>query len=142
MSEQRKVLVIDDDESNRVILYELLARIGCDVRLCADGKTGLEEVTAAADEPFYLAFIDLHLPDVPGVEIIKAVRESSQQTFIVTATMDDDAQVVRKAYQAGSDMYLVKPYNVTHVMRLVNEAPRGKRWIVDQFGLREYLGIV
>ncbi|MBE2201533.1 MAG: response regulator [Anaerolinea sp.] len=133
---RQTILVVDDDESNRGVLYALLSQAGYDVHLAVDGASGI----AVAGAGFAVAFVDIHLPDMWGTEVIKVVREASSDTFIIAATIDDIPDTIHAAYQAGCDMFLVKPYDVTRIIQLVQEARRGQRWIMDRFGLREYLG--
>lgn len=133
---KQSVLVVDDDESNRGILYALLTQAGYHVYLAIDGYSGI----AAAVGDFAVAFIDIHLPDISGIEVIEAVRQKSSRTFIIAATIDDIPDTIHTAYQAGCDMFLVKPYDVSRIISLVQKVQRGKRWLVDRFGMREYLG--
>jgi CheY-like chemotaxis protein len=131
-----KILIIDDDESNRSLLAILLRRAGYDVAVADDGQTAL----AMADRGIALAFVDLHLPDMVGTAVIAALRQLNPDMFIITATIDDEPAMVRAAYAAGCDMFLVKPFDVDKVVTLVQQAKRGKRWIIDRLGMREYLG--
>lgn len=133
---RQTILVVDDDESNRGVLDALLSQAGYDVHLAVDGASGI----AVAGARFAVAFVDIHLPDMWGTEVIKVVREASPDTFIIAATIDDIPDTIHAAYEAGCDMFLVKPYDVTRITQLVQEARRGQRWLMDRFGLREYLG--
>jgi CheY-like chemotaxis protein len=136
----RKALVVDDNDGNRDVLGVLLTQLGYQVYSATDGQAGI----AAADLPaqtgsaFALAFVDMRLPDVFGAEVIAAVRRAGSDTFIIAATMDDDPKTMHAAYDAGCDMFLVKPYDIEQVMQIVRQAQRGRHWIADQFGLREY----
>jgi CheY-like chemotaxis protein len=134
----RKALVIDDDPSNLDVLRVMLGRAGFEVQAVSSGREGI----AAADASFALIFVDLHLPDVFGTEVVSAVRQAGPATFVVVATMDDDFATMRAAYEAGCDMFLVKPYDLAQVLQIAREAHRGQRWIVDRHGLREYLGVI
>ncbi|MCA9959179.1 MAG: response regulator [Anaerolineales bacterium] len=133
---QSSILVVDDDESNRGVLYALLTQAGYHVHLAIDGVSGI----AVAGGNFVVAFVDIHLPDISGMKVIETLRQASGATFIIAATIDDIPDTIHTAYGAGCDMFLVKPYDVTRIIQLVREAQRGKRWIMDRFGLREYLG--
>ena len=137
VSESVSILVVDDDDSNRGVLSALLTQAGYELHLAADGQSGMD---AVADTAFDVAFLDIHLPDISGLHVIEAVRQVSDKTFIVAATIDDNPDTIHRAYAAGCDMFLVKPYNVSELIPLVQQADRGKRWIVDRFGKREYLG--
>ncbi len=132
----REALVVDDDPGNRDVLRVLLEQLGYQVRSAPDGRSGI----ALAARAFALAFVDLRLPDLPGTEVVAAVRRAGPETFIAVATMDDTAQTMLAAFAAGCDTFLVKPYDIDQVMSLVRNARRGRRWIADHMGLREYKG--
>ncbi len=132
----RKALVIDDDPGNCDVLRLLLTQLGYQVHSAADGQTGM----AMADHTFTLAFVDMRLPDVFGAEVVAALRRVGPDTFIIAATMDDTVDTMQAAYAAGCDTFLVKPYDIDQVMHLIGRARRGRRWIADRLGLREYSG--
>ncbi len=130
----KKVLVIDDDTSNRGVLSTILGRAGYQVQTARKGEQGI----ALAESDTALAFVDIHLPDMSGIDVVAAVRRLAPDARIVVATMDDDPTTLRAAYAAGCDVFLVKPYDFATVMQLAQDPARGKRWIVDRLGMREY----
>lgn len=132
----RHVLVVEDEESNRSLLGVVLENAGHQVILVANGRDAIEATPTNLD----VAFIDMHLPDMKGIDVVRKLRETYTNTFIVSATMDDNPNMIANAYRAGCDMFLVKPYNVGQLVTLVSEAQRGKLWIVDRLGKREYHG--
>lgn len=133
---KRKILVIDDDESNLAVLHALLAQSGHEVQGAPGGASGLASVE---DEPdFDLIFVDIHLPDIGGIEVIRQLRRKLPETVIVAATIDDDDETLAAAYRAGCDIFMVKPYEVTQLTRLMQTAERGQRWVVDRLGIRPY----
>ena len=136
MDKNPKILVVDDDESNLSLLELLLGRAGYEVTLANKGYMAIE----AVDESFTVAFIDMHLPDMEGTQVIAALRQAHSSLFIVAATMDDSLPTIKSAYKAGCDMFLVKPYDIASLLPLVENAERGKCWIVDRLGMREYRG--
>ncbi len=132
----RRALVIDDDISNHGVLSLLLGRMGYDVHVATTGREGIAE----SGEGCALAFVDIHLPDVFGTEVVASVRRVEPGALIIVATMDDDPLTLRAAYKAGCDVFLVKPYDLPAVMKLLASVRRGQRWLVDRFGAREYPG--
>jgi CheY-like chemotaxis protein len=132
----RKILVIDDDESNLAVLHALLSQTGHEVEGAPNGAAGLELAEANAD--FDLIFVDIHLPDIGGIEVIRRLRQQRPDTVIVAATIDDNEETLTAAYQAGCDIFMVKPYNVAQLTRLLQTAERGQRWVVDRLGIRPY----
>jgi DNA-binding response OmpR family regulator len=101
------VLLIEDDVRIRQSLARALAGRGHDVDSVASGMDGLEQVIARAPDAVIL---DLGLPDLDGLEVLKMIRAVSQVPVIVATARDDEAEIV-KALDAGADDYVVKPFS-------------------------------
>ncbi len=101
------VLLIEDDVRIRQSLARALASRGHDVDSLATGMEGLEYVIANAPDAVIL---DLGLPDLDGVEILKLIRAVSQVPVIVATARDEEAEIV-KVLDAGADDYVVKPFS-------------------------------
>ena len=129
-----KILVVDDEESNRTLLGLVLERAGYEVLLAEDGRSALNLI----QQPISHAFVDMHLPDIQGTAVVQAIRQAHPQAFIVIATMDDNRDTITAAYAADADMFLVKPYDIPKLVELLPQAQRGQRWIMDRLGLRLY----
>ena len=99
------ILVVDDDLPIRHFLLRVL---GDEFHLshAGEGHAGLATVAAAAPD---LILLDLVLPDLDGIEVIKRVREWSQVPIIVISELDQEADKVA-ALNAGADDYLTKPF--------------------------------
>lgn len=130
------ILVVDDDESNLSLLDIVFRNAGYDVLLATEGKTAV----SVARSHIAIAFVDIHLPDMPGVEVVTILRQANSQTLIVVATMDDDPKTIKAAFAAGCDVFLVKPYDVMQLLTLARQVQRGPRLIFDRLGQREYQG--
>lgn len=99
------ILVVDDDLPIRHFLQRVL---GGEFHLshAGDGHAGLATVAAAGPD---LILLDLELPDLNGIEVIKGVREWSQVPIIVISELDQEADKIA-ALNAGADDYLTKPF--------------------------------
>lgn len=101
------VLVVDDDRAARESLGRALAREGFDVREAADGLSALDAITA--DPPATVA-LDIGLPGMTGVEVVRHVR-AQRRTLPVCVLAGRDAAADRlAALAAGADDCLVKPF--------------------------------
>ncbi|HSH04343.1 MAG TPA: response regulator [Anaerolineae bacterium] len=129
-------LVVDDDLSNRTVLQEVLKLADYTIHVAKNGQEGL---TALEQQTYDLAFVDMHMPDMLGIKVVDAIRQQSDSTFIVFATMDDSQEAFHGAYNAGSDVFLVKPYEIAQVLAIAKNPERGQRWVADRHGLRPYL---
>jgi DNA-binding response OmpR family regulator len=67
----KPILIIEDEQALAATLGSICRRAGCDARLCFSGQRGLE---AAASEAFSLAILDIGLPDISGLEVLKTLR--------------------------------------------------------------------
>jgi two-component system response regulator PhoP len=104
-----RLLVVEDEPPLREQLVQALTREGYAVDDAADGRRGL---ALALDEPYDLAVIDLGLPYVEGVEIIRRLREQGRALPILILTARSDWQEKVKGLEAGADDYLVKPFHM------------------------------
>lgn len=102
-----RVLVVDDNEDSRDIYSETLSLAGHRVVAAADGE---EALAYALRVRFDLIILDLCLPKVDGIGVIKAVRSSpaARSTPIITVSAGDDL-MHREALAAGADLALKKP---------------------------------
>ena len=101
------MLVIEDDPSIRSALIRTLSARGHAVQTAGDAMSGLRE---AVDSRPDLIVLDLGLPDLDGVDLLRMLRAVSSVPVIVATARDDDVSIVR-ALDAGADDYVVKPYS-------------------------------
>jgi two-component system KDP operon response regulator KdpE len=106
-SEPRKdVLVIDDEAQLRRLLRLTLEAAGYSVRESATGRAGLDEIVRRAPEAVVL---DLGLPDLGGLEVLRQLREWSRLPVLVLTVLAAETDKVA-ALDAGADDYLTKPF--------------------------------
>jgi len=111
-----RILVIEDNGTVRAILAAALADAGYDVIEAADGMTGLMLAESAAPD---LAVLDLHLPDLSGLEIASLFH---QRLPFLVLTMDSESEQVKKCTDLGALGYLVKPPDIDGFLRQVQIA--------------------
>ncbi len=112
-----RVLVIEDDPTLRDSLVEQLDSAGFATEQAADGREGLY---FAQEYPVDLAIIDLGLPEVSGLDIIRQVREDGKTYPILILTARDRWQDKVDGLSAGADDYVVKPFHFEEVSARVN----------------------
>lgn len=101
-----QVLLVEDDPAIRISLTRALTALGHVVTSVPAGAPALRQVVADAPD---LVVLDLALPDLDGVEVLRMIRGVSQVPVVVATARDDEAEIVR-ALDAGADDYLVKPF--------------------------------
>ncbi len=122
-----RILVVDDELAIQRFLRTVLAGNGFSVQLAENGQSGL---TAAAVVRPDLILLDLGLPDMDGIEVIRRLREWSKVPIIVLSVREREDDKV-KALDAGADDYLTKPFGIAELLarirvalrRAVQEAP-------------------
>jgi len=107
------VLVVDDNEINRLILREQLSRVGAIVAEAADGEQALAEFNRAqaAGKPYELLLLDCVMPGMDGFEVAQRVRTetSGSNLIILMLTSDNLTPKLARLRELGLDAYLVKP---------------------------------
>ena len=108
-----RVLIVEDDSSlNRSLVAEFEAR-GFKVNSAVDGREGLY---LGSEYPIDLAVVDLGLPELSGVELIKSLRGASKEFPILVLTARDRWQDKVEALKLGADDYVTKPFHVEELM--------------------------
>ncbi len=112
MQNPDKVLVIDDEIQIRRLLRLTLETAGWKVGEAETGAAGLSE--AAYFRPDCV-ILDLGLPDLPGMEVLKRLREWSQTPVLILSVHDDPLDKVQ-ALEAGADDYVTKPFDAAELV--------------------------
>jgi len=108
-----RVLIVEDDLSlNRSLVAEFESN-GYKVLSATDGREGQY---LATEYPIDVAIIDLGLPEVSGIEVIKSLRAASRDYPILVLTARDRWQDKVEALKIGADDYVVKPFHVEELM--------------------------
>jgi two-component system response regulator PhoP len=103
-----RILVVEDDSGLQISLAEILREAGYAVDVSGDGIEGL---FFGQEYPLDLAIIDLGLPGLPGLDVIRKLREQERQFPILILTARADWQDKVEGLEAGADDYLTKPFH-------------------------------
>jgi two-component system KDP operon response regulator KdpE len=115
-----KVLVIDDERAIRKLLRMGLSTQGYDVLDAPDGNTALELLAQAPD----LVILDLGLPDVKGLDLLKTIRARSESVPIVVLSSRSDEAGKVEALDLGADDYVTKPFGMDELLARLRTALR------------------
>jgi DNA-binding response OmpR family regulator len=121
MSESGKtvsILVVDDMSANSEVLVEMLSKEGFDVRIAQDGARALEEAQHSAPS---LVLLDVVMPGMDGFETCRRLRSipSLRQIPVIFMTELSDAHDKVRAFEAGADDYIIKPFERGEVLARV-----------------------
>ena len=100
------ILIIDDEASLRQTLARILQRAGFEVTTAANGKDGL---TLVNEHPFDLLYLDIRMPDVSGLELLKTIHAKFPELPVILFTAQPDLNSAVEALRRGATDYLLKP---------------------------------
>lgn len=100
------ILIIDDEASLRQTLARILQRAGFEVTTAVNGSEGL---TLVNEHPFDLVYLDIRMPDVSGLELLKIIHEKLPELPIILFTAQPDVNSAVEALRRGATDYLLKP---------------------------------
>ena len=112
-----RLLIIEDENALRRQLGEQLRAAGYVVDMAANGKDGLVQ---GREYPVDLAVVDIGLPDLSGIEIIRSWRKLERRFPVLILTARGRWQDKVSGLEAGADDYLVKPFHIEELLARVN----------------------
>jgi two-component system KDP operon response regulator KdpE len=118
-----RVLVVDDDAQIRRAVRTSLGVQGYDVLAAPDGETALEMVATSEVD---LVVLDLGLPDIDGVEVIRRLRSWTQVPVIILSVRDAQEDKV-VALDLGADDYVTKPFGIEELLARMRAVERRAR---------------
>lgn len=105
----RDVLVVDDDFMVARI-HSRFVELTNGFVVCGTARTGAEALEMAADLEPDLVLLDVHLPDMSGIEVLDRLRTAGSSAGVLMVTAERDAAVVRQALSRGALQYVIKPF--------------------------------
>jgi two-component system response regulator PilR (NtrC family) len=113
-----RILVVDDEASMRDMLRIVLRRDGYEVRVAPDGRAALDVLKR---EPFDLLLSDIRMPDLSGVEVLRAAKDVNRDivAFMMTAYASTSTAV--EAMRLGAVDYFTKPFNMDELRLKVRQ---------------------
>ena len=121
LSESR-VLVVEDNEINQIVIKEQLKEIGVSVELANNGALGLAKVKSAIarKKPYDLIFMDCHMPVMDGLMATKEIRVLDEKIPIIALTANALSGEKEKCLRAGMDDFISKPVGVSRLGDCIN----------------------
>jgi DNA-binding response OmpR family regulator len=142
MSDAGFALVVEDEPANQDFFVRLITQAGFSVQGATTAAEALDIAKNQAD--LRLAAVDLQLPDMPGLDLIRELRDLLPEALLVVLTMWDEPSMITEAFNNGCDVFLVKPHGFMELYQRLKGLPDTRpdlcRAIIDQYGLRPYTG--
>jgi len=104
-----RILVVDDERSMREMLEILLRREGYEVAVAENGRRALALIKT---HPFDMIISDIKMPDVSGIEVLRAAKAANEQIIGIMITAYGSKESIQEVLRLGAADYLDKPFNV------------------------------
>jgi two-component system NtrC family response regulator len=127
-TESISILAVDDEESFQRVLLALLAQEGYKVE---GAKDGVQAINILQQRMYDLVLLDIKLPRVDGIEVLKFIRDHSYDTQVIMLTGMHDVKVAVECMQLGAYNYITKPYSGDELLSIVERAVERKRLSIE-----------
>jgi len=120
VADNRKILVVDDDEHILRSLAQYLELEDFDVTTASSGVEALERFAESRPD---LMVLDVMMPGMDGFEVLQKIRQDTETSAlpVLMLTARDQHADIMKGYQMGATSYLVKPFNLDELVEAINE---------------------
>lgn len=118
LKENTKILVADDEEEFRFMLKYFLETAGYEIDLVSDGVQAINMLQTKA---FDIALLDIKMPKVDGVDVLKFIKENLPNIDVVMLTGVGDIRIAIDCMKSGAYEFLTKPYSATELERTIKK---------------------
>jgi DNA-binding NtrC family response regulator len=120
------VLLVEDEPAEREVIAAVLSDAG---HVVATAATGKEAIAQVESHPTDVVVLDLGLPDIEGLELLRRLTEMDGDASVIVLTGRDDIQTVVEAMKRGAENFLVKPIDIATLCATVDKALRRHRLV-------------
>jgi two-component system response regulator AtoC len=131
-----RILIVDDEETFRYMLTSLIEAEGYTANAAADGVQGINAVQAKA---FDVALLDVKMPKVDGVEVLKFIKEYSPDTEAIMVTAVGDVRIAVDCMKLGAYDYITKPFSTEELLSTIERALERKRLLRENVLMKQEL---
>ena len=115
----KSILIIEDDPLVRKTLASQLGKRGFETVAAEDGEGGVRSFAERCPD---LVLLDVRLPDMDGLEVLRRIKEKNRRAIILVMTAFDDMKTTVEAIKLGAYEYLVKPLNMAELELVIDKA--------------------
>ena len=131
MNHKARILIVDDEEVVRHSFSRALATTNCQVKAVSSWTQVAEALGA---EPYDVVLLDLRMPDVDGITVLRAVKQRWPTSEVIIITGYPTIETAKEAVALGAYDYLAKPVGPEQVIEASNAAMQHKRWALHEAG--------
>lgn len=131
-----RILVIDDEEIVRESLSDWLKKFGYYVETAENGVKGLEKMRAY---PWHVMLVDLKLPDIDGLEILRQTRKANENAVVIIITAYASVDTAIQAMKDGAYDYIVKPFDPDEINLVLKKIIEHQKLVDENIFLRREL---
>lgn len=113
-----KILVADDSKPVRLVLKTYLSQLGVEPTFAESGSEALTQLTS---EEFDIAFMDVHMPEMNGTEVVSRIRKEGMTIPVFAITTGDDADMLTKCLNCGYNSFLLKPIMKAELTKIISK---------------------
>jgi len=111
-------LVVDDD---RLICWGLERVISAKNFHVTTVNTGKDAIFEIYNVAYHSVFLDVHLPDISGFDVLKEIKKVAPDTHVVVMTADDNEENRSKALNGGASQLIAKPFNMPEIEQVIEQ---------------------
>jgi signal transduction histidine kinase len=128
MAEKERILIVDDEESAREMVYKIVNQIGYEAVTAKNGREALEILR---DTPSTIMITDIKMPEMDGLELIKSTRAEFPDTHIICMTGYGTSYPYTELVALGAADYITKPFTVDDMIAKLNRVIRERNLVGD-----------
>ena len=114
----KKILIVDDDADLRITLSEILKEAGYYVDNASSGSEAIEK---AATEAFDIVLLDVMMPEMNGIDVLKELRKIRPKTRVIMITAFATVKSAVDAIKRGASDYISKPFNIDELLAIIGQ---------------------
>ena len=122
------ILIVDDEQSYRQLLSLVFEGDGHKIRTAMNGRQALELLQ---ESPADVIISDVKMPDMDGIEMLRAVRETQPDLGVILMTAFASVETAREAFKLGADDFIQKPFDVEELKLIVRKTLEKQELIVE-----------
>jgi len=122
------ILIVDDEQSYRQLLSLVFESDGNKIRTAMNGRQALDLLQ---EEPADVIISDVKMPDMDGIEMLRAVRETLPDIGVILMTAFASVETAREAFKLGADDFITKPFDVEE-LKLIVKKTLEKQALIDE----------